>query len=106
LVSLLNSRVILQSHLSFLSLTALIIAILAQARQVSVPYVNLARERLTDPLTVVHTAFGRMEVRKTWSDSPDRMFSVEDEGDRLSVGPIELDNGDIAFGITHRKPTF
>jgi hypothetical protein len=87
-------------------LTALIIAVLAQAGEVSVPYVNLARERLTDPLTVVHSAFGHMEARKTWSDSPDRMFSVEDEGDRLNVGPIELGNGDIAFGITRRKPTF
>ena len=70
------------------------------------PYVTLARQRLTDPLTVVHSAFGRMEARKTWNDSPDKMFSVEDEEDRLNVGPVELDNGDMAFGITRRKPLF
>jgi hypothetical protein len=47
-----------------------------------------------------------MEARKTWDDSPDKMFSVEDEEDRLNVGPVELDNGDMAFGITRRKPLF
>jgi hypothetical protein len=71
-----------------------------------VPYVTLAHQRLTDPLTVVHSAFGRMEPRKTWDDSAHKMFLVEEEEDRLNVGPIELDSGDVVFGITQRRPVF
>jgi len=96
--------VFLVTTLVIYCLTILIITVLAQSGPASVPYVTLAHQRLTDPLTVVHSAFGRMEPRKTWDDSAHKMFPVEEEEDRLNIGPIELDSGDVVFGITQRRP--
>jgi hypothetical protein len=47
-----------------------------------------------------------MDAQKTWDDSAERMFAVEDEEDRLNIGPTELDSGDVVFSITRRKPVF
>ncbi|KAJ7891424.1 hypothetical protein B0H14DRAFT_2688902 [Mycena olivaceomarginata] len=41
------------------------------------PYTLLARSRLADPLTAVHTAYGRVEAHRTWERSAQRLFSVE-----------------------------
>ncbi|KAJ7041962.1 hypothetical protein C8F04DRAFT_1176619 [Mycena alexandri] len=64
------------------------------------PYTLLARNRLAEPLTAVHTAYGRAEPHRTWEQSNQRLFSVETGLDRLSVGPTTSNAGGLAFGIS------
>jgi hypothetical protein len=64
------------------------------------PYTLLARSRLADPLTAVHTAYGRVEAHRTWERSAQRLFSVETGLDRLSVGPTTSSAGGLAFGVS------
>ncbi|KAF7359074.1 hypothetical protein MSAN_01248500 [Mycena sanguinolenta] len=64
------------------------------------PYTLLARSRLAEPLTAVHTAYGRAEPHRTWEQSNQRLFSVETGLDRLSVGPTTSNAGGLAFGIS------
>ncbi|KAJ7348822.1 hypothetical protein DFH08DRAFT_1079265 [Mycena albidolilacea] len=64
------------------------------------PYTLLARSRLADPLTAVHTAYGRAEAHRTWERSAQRLFSVETGLDRLSVGPTTSSAGGLAFGVS------
>lgn len=86
------------------SLTTLPITVIAALGSFSTPYMTLARERLVDPLTVVHTAFDPMEVPRSWKDSSEKLFSSATEEDRLNIGPILTDEGSIAFGISRRRP--
>lgn len=53
------------------------------------PFVHLARSRLTDTLFLVHSQFGRMDAAQTWRDSSVGLFKDETEDDRLNVGPTE-----------------
>ncbi|KAF7353875.1 hypothetical protein MVEN_01073400 [Mycena venus] len=64
------------------------------------PYTLLARNRLAEPLTAVHAAYGRAEPHRTWEQSNERLFSVETGLDRLSVGPTTSNAGGLAFGIS------
>ncbi|KAJ7494308.1 hypothetical protein B0H11DRAFT_2004098 [Mycena galericulata] len=64
------------------------------------PYTLLARARLAEPLTAVHTAYGRTEPHRTWERSNERLFSVETGSDRLSVGPTTSTAGGLAFGVS------
>ncbi|KAF8191679.1 hypothetical protein K438DRAFT_1970659 [Mycena galopus ATCC 62051] len=64
------------------------------------PYTLLGRNRLADPLTAVHAAYGRAEAHRTWEQSNHRLFSVETGLDRLSVGPTTSNAGGLAFGIS------
>lgn len=86
------------------SLTILPIAVIAALGSSSIPYMTLARERLVDPLTVVHTAFDPMEVPRSWKDSSEKLFSVANEEDRLNIGPMLVNEGSVAFGISRRRP--
>ncbi|KAJ7184580.1 hypothetical protein C8R46DRAFT_1299748 [Mycena filopes] len=64
------------------------------------PYTLLARNRLAEPLTAVHAAYGRAEPHRTWEQTNQRLFSVETGLDRLSVGPTTSNAGGLAFGIS------
>ncbi|KAJ6606059.1 hypothetical protein DFH09DRAFT_1269153 [Mycena vulgaris] len=64
------------------------------------PYTLLARNRLAEPLTAVHTAYARAEPHRTWEQSNQRLFSVETGLDRLTVGPMSSHAGGIAFGVS------
>ena len=86
------------------SLTILPIAVIATLGSSSIPYMTLARERLVDPLTVVHTAFDPMEVPRSWKDSSEKLFSAANEEDRLNIGPMLVNEGSVAFGISRRRP--
>jgi CubicO group peptidase (beta-lactamase class C family) len=86
------------------SLTVFVITVHAVLRSASTPYVALARDRLIDPLTLVHTAFGSTESQQTWKANSKRLFSNECDQDRLNVGPIHCASGGIAFGVSS-KPT-
>jgi hypothetical protein len=79
-------------------------AIVAALGSYSTPYVPLARMRLLDPLTVIHSAFGPMEVGRSWKDDTKKLFSFASEEDRLNVGPMLMDQGDIAFGVSRTRP--
>jgi len=52
----------------------------------------------------VHCAFGELKGDNTWAETVQETFTVETEEDRLNVGPMELDNGGVAFGISRRAP--
>ena len=84
------------------SLTILPMTVLAATGNRSIPYVSLARERIINPLTVIHSAFEPMDAR-TWINDPEESFSPAKEEDRLNVGPMLMDNGAIAFGVSRRR---
>ena len=86
------------------SLTTLPITVIAALGSSSTPYMALARERLVDPLTVVHTAFDPMEAPRSWKHSSEKLFSAATEEDRLNIGPMLMDEGSISFGISRRRP--
>jgi hypothetical protein len=60
----------------------------------------LARNRLADPFTAVHAAYGRLETHRTWERSKARLFSSETGLDRLSVGPTTTSAAGLAFGVS------
>ncbi|KAJ7490951.1 hypothetical protein FB451DRAFT_1361661 [Mycena latifolia] len=64
------------------------------------PYTLLARNRLAEPLTAVHTAYARGEPHRTWEKDTQRLFSVETGLDRLTVGPMSSHAGGLAFGVS------
>jgi hypothetical protein len=68
------------------------------------PYITLARERIIDPLTVVHSAFGPMEAHRSWTGDPEKLFTVANEEDRLNVGLMLISKGKVAFGVSRRQP--
>ncbi len=86
------------------SLTILPMTVLAATGSRSIPYVTLARERIINPLTVIHSAFEPVDVRRTWTNDPEKLFSVAKEEDRLNVGPMLTDEGAITFGVSRRRP--
>ncbi|KAJ7107210.1 hypothetical protein C8R43DRAFT_1243703 [Mycena crocata] len=63
-------------------------------------YTMLARNRLAEPLTPVHTAYARGEPHRTWEQTNQRLFSAETGLDRLSVGPTTSIAGGLAFGVS------
>src|ERR1700734_3140003 len=86
------------------SLTILPMTVLAATGSRSIPYVTLARERIINPLTVIHSAFEPMDARRTWTNDPEKLFSTAKEEDRLNVGPMLADEGAISFGVSRRRP--
>lgn len=70
----------------------------------STPYATLARERLVDPFTVIHSAFDPVGVHRSWEESATKLFSVASEEDRLNVGPMLVDEGGTAFGVSRKRP--
>ncbi|KIM74262.1 hypothetical protein PILCRDRAFT_828428 [Piloderma croceum F 1598] len=86
------------------SLTILPMTMLAATGSRSIPYVTLARERIINPLTVIHSAFEHIDARRTWTNDPEKLFSTAKEEDRLNVGPMLTDDGAITFGISRRRP--
>jgi hypothetical protein len=80
----------------------LVVAILAALASSSTPYVVLTRQRLINPLTAIHSAFDHVEAERTWEDSVEKLFSAATEEDRLNVGPMLVDEGTTAFGVSRR----
>jgi hypothetical protein len=76
----------------------------AAFRSHSTPYVRLARERVIDPLTVIHTAFDIADAQRSWEESATKLFSTAGDEDRLNIGPVLVDEGKTAFGISTRQP--
>lgn len=89
---------------SLYSITVIVVTVAAARGLSSEPYADLARNRLIDPLSIVHCAFGELKAQESWEKTVDEIFTVESEEDRLNVGPMELDNGHVAFGIAKRRP--
>jgi len=86
-------------------MTTMVITVLAVTAQSSTNYVALARNRLADPMTVIHSAFCFKEAHpsRTWEEETMEMFSTENRTDRLSVGPMNLEHG-VAFGVSRSPP--
>jgi len=85
-------------------LTVLPLTVLAATGSRSMPYVTLARDRIINPLTVIQSAFEPIDARRTWTNDPEKLFSVAKEEDRLNVGPMLTEEGDIMFGVSRRRP--
>jgi hypothetical protein len=96
------------NHLMFmgvaLSLTILPMAAFAALASRSKLHVTLARQRLIDPLTVVHSAFDSVEGDRTWENSTTKLFSIASDKDRLNVGPMFMDDGVTVFGVSRKRP--
>lgn len=86
------------------SITVAVVTVLAAHGLSSEPYADLARNRLIEPLSIIHGAFAEPRPQESWEKSVDELFTVEKEEDRLNVGPMELDSGHVAFGISKRRP--
>ncbi|KAJ7700718.1 hypothetical protein B0H17DRAFT_1176634 [Mycena rosella] len=69
------------------------------------PYTLLARNRLAEPLTAVHTAYARGEPHRTWEQTSARLFGVETGLDRLTIGPMSSYAGGLAFGVSRTVAT-
>ena len=85
------------------SLTILPMTIFAALASRSKLHVALARQRLIDPLTVVHSAFDSVEGDRTWESSTTKLFSVASDKDRLNVGPMFMGEGATAFGVSRKR---
>jgi hypothetical protein len=81
----------------------MVITVLAATAQSSTTYVALARNRLADPMTLVHSAFCFKEAKQTWEEETMDMFGTEKDTDRLGVGPMNLEHG-RAFGVSRSPP--
>lgn len=89
--------------MSFHSLVTLVIGVFAALASRSVPLVHLAHMRVTSLLPLIHLFFGPVEAAKTWKEEGTRLFSVEEETDRLAIGPIDTRDGGSIFGIARGK---
>ncbi|KAF9001737.1 hypothetical protein BDQ17DRAFT_1358164 [Cyathus striatus] len=70
--------------------SCIVVIVLVQALMslLAVPYINLARAYITDPVTIVHAM----------------KFGIETENDRLYIGEI-VDNGTERFGVRKEGET-
>jgi len=53
--------------------------------------VCLAASHINDPVATVQGLYGRPDPVLSWEDDTTKKFGVETDADRLSVGPVGID---------------
>ncbi|TFK38978.1 hypothetical protein BDQ12DRAFT_722828 [Crucibulum laeve] len=66
----------------------LFILIQALASVLNAPLVRLASLYVNDPLTIIHTLYGKGDASSTWEYETKKRFGEESEQDRLAVGEM------------------